>query len=336
MIRSFFSFPTSTTSTASNKSLWLTTCLPSFTALIAASLIIFARSEPTAPEVARAIASRSTVSSIFTSLECTFNVSTRPFKSGLSTMILRSNLPGRRSAGSRTSGRFVAAKRRSPLFVSNPSISAKSWFNVCSRSSFPPPMAVSRLFPMASISSINTIQGAICHACLNRSRTRDGPTPTYISTNAEPDKEKKGTFASPATALASNVFPVPGGPTSRAPLGSFAPMPVYFPGLCRKSTTSCRDSLASSWPATSWNVTPVSFSTYTLALLFPIPIMPPPFVMLRITRLNTTPSSTSGRITVMKISIIITDAVSGMAWLYSTPALYSRSERVSSSTAPVK
>ena len=39
------------------------------------------------------------------------------------------------SAGSRTSGRFVAARIRIPLELSNPSISARSWFNVCSRSS---------------------------------------------------------------------------------------------------------------------------------------------------------------------------------------------------------
>ena len=33
-----------------------------------------------------------------------------------------------------------------------------------------------------------------------------------------------GTFASPATALASIVLPVPGGPTSRTPLGMDAPI----------------------------------------------------------------------------------------------------------------
>ena len=41
-----------------------------------------------------------------------------------------------------------------------------------------------------------------------------GPMPTNISTNSQPDMEKKGTSASPATALASMVLPVPGGPTS--------------------------------------------------------------------------------------------------------------------------
>ena len=39
---------------------------------------------------------------------------------------------------------------------------------------------------------------------------------------SDPESEKNGTPASPATALASNVLPVPGGPTSNAPFGSFA------------------------------------------------------------------------------------------------------------------
>ncbi len=93
---------------------------------MAASFIILARSEPTAPEVANAIASKSTESSNNTFLACTFSVSTLPFKSGLSTIILRSKRPGLSKALSSTSGRFVAAKIKSPLEVSNPSISANS------------------------------------------------------------------------------------------------------------------------------------------------------------------------------------------------------------------
>ena len=38
---------------------------------------------------------------------------------------------------------------------------------------------------------------------------------------------------------------------------------------------STRDSLASSWPATSAKVTPVDFSIYTLALDLPTPPRPP-------------------------------------------------------------
>ena len=99
---------------------------------------------------------------------------------------------------------------------------------------------------MVSISSMKMMQGAILAASLNRSRTRAAPMPTNISTKSEPLMEKKGTPASPATALASRVLPVPGGPTSRAPLGSLAPISVYFWGLCRMSMISWRDSLASS------------------------------------------------------------------------------------------
>ena len=46
--------------------------------------------------------------------------------------------PGRVSAGSRDSGRLVAARMMTPLLPSKPSISVSSWFRVCSRSSLPP------------------------------------------------------------------------------------------------------------------------------------------------------------------------------------------------------
>ncbi len=67
------------------------------------------------------------------------------------------------------------------------------------------------------------MQGAILRACSNRSRTRAAPTPTNISTNSEPLIERKVTPASPATARASRVLPVPGGPISRMPRGRRAP-----------------------------------------------------------------------------------------------------------------
>ena len=49
------------------------------------------------------------------------------------------------------------------------------------------------------------------HTFLNRSRTREAPTPTNISTNSDPEMEKNGTPASPAIAFASRVLPVPAG-----------------------------------------------------------------------------------------------------------------------------
>lgn len=51
------------------------------------------------------------------------------------------------------------------------------------------------------------IQGACLRAVANISRTLDGPTPTNISRNSEPETVMNGTFASPAVALASRVLP---------------------------------------------------------------------------------------------------------------------------------
>ena len=141
-----------------------------------------------------------------------------------------SRRPGLSKALSSTSGLLVAARMNIPLDESKPSISASNWFNVCSRSSLPPPYLESLLLPIASISSINIIHGACLVASLNKSLTRDAPTPTNISTKSEPASEKNGTSASPATALARSVLPVPGGPTKSAPLGSFAPILAYFSG----------------------------------------------------------------------------------------------------------
>ena len=62
-----------------------------------------------------------------------------------------------------------------------------------------------RFLPIASISSINTIQGAFLRASANN------------STKSLPDILIKGTFASPAAALTSKVLPVPGGPVKIAP-----------------------------------------------------------------------------------------------------------------------
>ena len=237
--------PAMTVSTLSSRSAWVTVLRPCRTARRAPSLTMLASSAPEAPAVARAMASQSTSPSICTCLPWTFRMATRPWRSGSSTRTRRSNRPGRMRAGSRLSGRLVAASSTTPLLESKPSISASSWF----------------FLPMASISSMNTMQGAFSPACLNRSRTLAAPMPTNISTNSEPEMEKKGTLASPATALASRVLPVPGGPTSSTPLGSFAPISAYFWGLWRKSTTSIRASLASSWPATSAKDTPVEASS---------------------------------------------------------------------------
>ncbi len=88
--------------------------------------------------------------------------------------------------------------------------------------------------------------------------------------------EKNGTPASPATARASSVLPVPGGPNSSTPLGILAPTAWNFTGLARKSLISWSSSMASSAPATSANVVfGVSLLT-TLALDLPKAMTPRP------------------------------------------------------------
>ena len=142
-----------------------------------------------------------------------------------------------------------------PLLESNPSISTSNWFSVCSRSSCPPIGFMPRALPRASSSSIKMIHGAFWSAWLNKSLTRAAPTPTNISTNSEPLILKNGTPASPATAFARSVFPVPGAPTRRTPFGIFPPRARNFSGVFRNSTISWSSSFASSIPATSSKVT---------------------------------------------------------------------------------
>ena len=56
---------------------------------------------------------------------------------------------------------------------------------------------------------------------------------------------------SPASARASSVLPVPGGPSSSTPRGARAPTAVYCAGSFMKAATRCNDFFASSAPITS-------------------------------------------------------------------------------------
>ena len=67
--------------------------------------------------------------------------------------------------------------------------------------------------------------------------------------------EKNDTLAYPAQALANKVFPVPGGPVSRAPLGILAPSLLNFSGCFKNSTNSDIYFLGVAIPATSLNLT---------------------------------------------------------------------------------
>jgi hypothetical protein len=76
----------------------------------------------------------------------------------------------------------------------------------------PPPMPAPRWRPTASISSMKMMQGEFCLACSKRSRTREAPTPTNISTKSEPEMEKNGTPGLAGDGAREQRLAVPGGP----------------------------------------------------------------------------------------------------------------------------
>ena len=214
-------------------------------AIKALSLSKFSNSAPLNPIVFLAKSVILTFSFNFLFFECNFKMASRPSLSGKPTANFKSNRPARIKAGSRISSLFVAQIVKTLSALLKPSNSASSalivWsFSLLLDSPRPP--------PIASISSINTIQGAAFLAFLYNSLTRDAPTPTYFSTKSEPHIEKKGTSASPAIAFAVKVLPVPGGPYRITPLGILAPNSSYFLGFFKQSTRRYKSGFNSSIP----------------------------------------------------------------------------------------
>mmetsp|Transcript_1716 Transcript_1716/g.5240 ORF Transcript_1716/g.5240 Transcript_1716/m.5240 type:complete len:211 (+) Transcript_1716:182-814(+) len=207
--------------------------------MIAASLMIEESSAGEKPSVFSAMRAKLTEEERRVVLACTRRTFSLPSLSGRGTRTTRSKRPGRVRASSRMSYLFVAAMMTIPLpWVSMPSMQASSWFNVCSPSSLrticiPDP----RLLPSASSSSKKMTQGAAFSARAKSSRTRAAPRPTNISTKSEPEAKKKGSLSRAAITRARRVFPVPGGPTSRRPLGCLAPRRRYLEGFCMISTS---------------------------------------------------------------------------------------------------
>ena len=111
--------------------------------------------------------------------------------------------------------------------------------------------------------------------------------------------DRNCTSASPATAFASRVLPVPGGPTSRTPLGTLAPRRVNLEGSFKNSTISWSSAFSSSAPATSAKVTlRLDFPILAFALLnLTAPPAPPPmrFISTIMTMMKMTPMITMGR-----------------------------------------
>src|SRR6516165_7317379 len=147
----------------------------------------------------------------------------RPDLSGRSTSTCQSNRPARSKAGSKISGRFVAANRTMPALGSKPSSSANSWLSVCSFSSWLPRTLATLLRPSASSSSMKMMQGAAFLACSNKSLTRAAPTPTNSSTNSDPEIEKNAAPASPATAREQRLAGAGRSNEQKSPLGRARP-----------------------------------------------------------------------------------------------------------------
>ena len=179
----------------------------------------------------------------------TFRIASRPVDVGRR----RRGSGGRSAPGAAAPGRASRAgwtprSRPARRCEAKPSISTSSWLSVCSRSEL---LSEPRSAPTASISSMKTIAGECLRASRNSRRMRLAPRPANISTKLDADWEKNCAPDSLATALASSVLPVPGGPCRRMPLGTVAPERRKRFGSLRKSTTSCSSALASSAPATS-------------------------------------------------------------------------------------
>ncbi|OPX63729.1 MAG: hypothetical protein A4E30_00580 [Methanomassiliicoccales archaeon PtaB.Bin215] len=199
-----------------------------------------ARSAPVYPSVLCATSSRLTSSASGFRLKCTCRMAFLVSRSGAPTCIRRSKRPGRSSAGSIMSGRFVAAMTTTLCNDSNPSSSVSSCeitLSVTCESESPP-----RVGAMESISSMKMMHGAACLALRKVSRTAFSLSPTHLLRNSGPLMLMKLLSDSVATAFASMVFPVPGGPYRSTPLGGSALMcskrPAYFSGHSTASFSS--------------------------------------------------------------------------------------------------
>ncbi len=114
---------------------------------------------------------------------------------------------------------------------------------------------------------------------------RAAPLPTNISTKLEPEAEKKSTPACAATARASIVLPVPGGPKSSTPRGGCAPSAAKRSGSRSHSATSISSSLAASTPCTSSQSTGLVLLAFTVSGLV-APSVPRSSVTKTISRQN--------------------------------------------------
>mmetsp|Transcript_19855 Transcript_19855/g.58997 ORF Transcript_19855/g.58997 Transcript_19855/m.58997 type:complete len:224 (-) Transcript_19855:73-744(-) len=170
----------------------------------------------------------------------------------------------RRMASSMSHGKLVAASTMtrfgllssslpSPSLLSDetwqPSTCTSSSVFVRREASCSP--CVPRWLQSESTSSMNTMDGPCSRARSNRQRTRRSLSPRYFDPSVAEVTEKKVQFVSVATAFASMVLPVPGGPNSSTPLNGLR-MPVKYSGMMSGSTAASSSTrFASCRPAMS-------------------------------------------------------------------------------------
>mmetsp|Transcript_9771 Transcript_9771/g.20325 ORF Transcript_9771/g.20325 Transcript_9771/m.20325 type:complete len:385 (-) Transcript_9771:963-2117(-) len=160
----------------------------------------------------------------------------------------------RRTASSNSCGRLVApmTKMRSPP-ESTPSNRSKNSVLMRRDASC---SDADRAERSESISSMKMIAGCRSRATSNSARMSFSPSPIHLEVTVAALIVKNVHLASVATALASSVFPVPGGPNSSTPRTG-ARRPVNRSARSAgKITISCRARLGFSRPATSAHLTP--------------------------------------------------------------------------------
>uniref|UniRef100_A0A8W7PTZ5 Uncharacterized protein n=1 Tax=Anopheles coluzzii TaxID=1518534 RepID=A0A8W7PTZ5_ANOCL len=111
-----------------------------------------------------------------------------------------------------------------------------------------------------STSSMKMIDGCSSRATANRARTSFSPSPTYLLVSVAAEMLKNVAEHSVATARASSVLPLPGGPNSSNPFAGVR-SPVKSSGRTEgKMTISWSACFATSWPAMSchWTLAPPS------------------------------------------------------------------------------
>ena len=102
------------------------------------------------------------------------------------------------------------------------------------------PRVSSRLGAMLSISSMKMMEGDCLPACSKISRSRFSDSPYWLPMISGPAMEKKFASDSFATALASSVLPVPGGPWRITPFGGSMPRRWKSSGCRSGSSTISR------------------------------------------------------------------------------------------------